>query len=82
MMSSLLSATIAIALGLVGVSGGNHADSAAYSKATYSSRIAISIDNQLVWSVNPVRGNIAHGNSGADLNDTNPGCDSNTWKGQ
>ena len=82
MISSLLSATIVVVLGLMGPSGATQARPAAYSKATYSSRIAISIDNQLVWSVNPVRGNIAHGNSGADLNDTNPGCDSNTWKGQ
>jgi len=72
----------------MGLSGGTEAGPAAFSrasdsslKATYSSPIAISIDNRLECWVNPVRGNIAHGNSGADLNDTNPGCDSNTWKG-
>jgi YVTN family beta-propeller protein len=51
-MGSLLSATVAMALGLVGL-WGTHADPAAYSKPTYSSPIAISIDDRLVWSVNP-----------------------------
>jgi len=53
MMTSLFSATIVIALGLMGLSGSTKAGPAAFSKATYSSPIAISIDNRLVWSVNP-----------------------------
>ena len=40
------------------------------------------IDVELNASLNTIKGNIAHGNNSADLNDTNAACGSNTWKGR